>query len=158
MRYAYPCELNPEEGGGFYVVFPDVRGALTNGEDRAEALEMAQDALTIILSSHVENWEDIPTPSPLEPGQELVALEPTAAAKLELYIAMREQGISESELARRLDIPRSNVHDLLILDSHIHISKVVYALRIIGRNLVIEDFAPIHHPQADSHELSAVTG
>ena len=72
------------------MVFPDVRGALTNGKDRAEALDMAQDALTIILSSHVENREDIPTPSPLGPGQELVALEPMAAAKLALYISMRE--------------------------------------------------------------------
>ncbi len=154
MRYAYPCVLNPEEGGGFYVVFPDVRGVLTSGKDRAEALEMAQDALTIILSSHIENREDIPTPSSLEPGQELVALEPMAAAKLALYIAMREQGISESELARRVDMPESKVHDLLILDRHTHISTVVDALRTIGRNLVIEDFAPIHHSQADALRLS----
>lgn len=155
MRYAYPCELNSEEGGGFYVVFPDVRGALTNGKDRAEALEMAQDALTIILSSHVENREDIPTPSPLKPGQELVALEPMAAAKLALYNAVREQGISESELARLLDIPESDIHDLLILDYHTHISTVVNALRAIGYSLVVEDFASIHHSQEDTPELSA---
>ena len=155
MPYAYPCELNPEEGGGFYVVFPDVRGALTNGKDREEALEMAQDALTIILSSHVENWEDIPPPSPLGPEQELVELEPTAAAKLELYIAMREQGISKSELALRLDIPESNVHDLLILDRHTHISMVLDALRAIGCNLVFADFDSIHHSQADSSEFPA---
>lgn len=155
MRYAYPCDLNPEEGGGFYVVFPDVRGALTNGKDREEALEMAQDALTIILSSHVENWEDVPTPSPLEPGQEFVALEPTAAAKLELYIAMREQGISPSELALRLDIPESNVHDLLILDRHTNISMVLDALRAIGCSMVFADFASIHHFRADSSEFPA---
>ena len=29
MRYAYPCVLNSEEEGGFFVVFPDVPGALT---------------------------------------------------------------------------------------------------------------------------------
>ena len=155
MRYAYPCDLNPEEDGGFYVVFPDVRGALTNGKDREEALEMAQDALTIILSSHVENWEDVPTPSPLEPGQEFVALEPTAAAKLELYIAMREQGISQSELALRLDIPESDVHDLLILDRHTNISMVLDALRAIGCSMVFADFASIYHSQADSSEFPA---
>ena len=155
MRYAYPCDLNSEEGGGFYVVFPDVRGALTNGKDRAEALEMAQDALTIILSSHVENWEGIPTPSPLEPGQELVALEPMVAAKLALYIAMREQDISESELARLLDIPGSNVRDLLILDRHTDIATVMNALRAIGCSLTTEDFVPTHHSQEDAPELSA---
>lgn len=129
------------------MVFPDVRGAPTNGKDRAEALEMAQDALTIILSSHVENREDIPTPSPLEPGQELVALEPMAAAKVALYNAVREQGISESELARLLDIPESDIHDLLILDYHTRISTVVNALRAIGYSLVVEDFTSIHHSQ-----------
>ena len=34
MFYVYPCVLNPEEEGGFYVTFPDVPGALTNGKDR----------------------------------------------------------------------------------------------------------------------------
>lgn len=158
MRYAYPCNLNPEEGGGFYVVFPDVRGALTNGKDRAEALEMAQDALTIILSSHIENREDIPTPGPLGPGQELVALEPMAAAKLALYISMREQDLSESELARLLDIPEPDIHDLLILDRHTHISTVVDALRAIGCSLMVEDFFSIHHSQEDAPELSATVG
>ena len=37
MQYAYPCILNPEEDGGFFVVFPDVRGALTNGKTRARS-------------------------------------------------------------------------------------------------------------------------
>ena len=27
MYYVYPCVLNPEEGGDFYVTFPDVRFA-----------------------------------------------------------------------------------------------------------------------------------
>lgn len=157
MRYAYPCVLHPEEGGGFYVVFPDVRGALTNGKDRAEALEMAQDALTIILSSHVENREDVPTPSPLASGQELVALEPVAAAKLALYIAMREQGISESELADRLDTSESAVHKLLILDRYTHIDTIMNALRAVGRALVIEDFSPVHHSQPSVRKLAATT-
>ena len=46
MRYVYPCVLTPEEGGdGFSVSFPDVPEALTCGDDRAEALAMAEDAL-----------------------------------------------------------------------------------------------------------------
>ena len=45
MRYAYPCTLTPENGSGFTVSFPDVPEALTSGDDRREALEMAEDAL-----------------------------------------------------------------------------------------------------------------
>ena len=49
MRYVYPCVLRPEEGGGYYVVFPDVPGALTSGKDREETLEMGEDALVAAL-------------------------------------------------------------------------------------------------------------
>ena len=49
MRYAYPCTLVPEDGGGFFVSFPDVPEALTGGADRLEALQMAEDALAVAL-------------------------------------------------------------------------------------------------------------
>ena len=52
MRYVYPCVLMPEEGGGFFVSFPDVPGANTCGDDRSEALEMAEDALALALAGH----------------------------------------------------------------------------------------------------------
>ena len=109
MRYAYPCVLNPEEDGGFFVVFPDVPGALTCGDDRAEALEMAADALVAILATHVHNGEDLPTPSSVVDGQEVVAVPPVPAAKLALYSAMREQGLSEAALAKQLGLDEPRV-------------------------------------------------
>lgn len=85
MRYAYPCVLTPEEGGGFSVSFPDVPEALTCGEDRAEALAMAEDALAAALGACVQCREEIPAPSAAAPGQELVGVPPVAAAKLALH-------------------------------------------------------------------------
>ncbi len=139
MRYAYPCVLNPEEEGGFYVVFPDVPGALTCGDDRAEALEMAEDALVAILAAHVHDREDIPVPSPALDGQEVVAVPPVPAAKLALYSAMREQGISEAALAERLGWDEAAVSKLLDPDRYSHISRVTNALRAVGRSLLVED-------------------
>ena len=72
MRYVYPCVLHPEEGGGFYVSFPDVRGALTSGKDRAEALAMAEDALVGALGAYYRLHQDIPLPSPIADGQDYV--------------------------------------------------------------------------------------
>ena len=63
MQYIYPCVLTPEDEGGFFVSFPDVPEALTGGDDRAEALEMAEDALGAALGMYVEAREDIPVPS-----------------------------------------------------------------------------------------------
>ncbi len=139
MRYAYPCVLNPEEGGGFFVVFPDVPGALTCGDDRTEALEMAADALVAILASHVHNGEDLPTPSAVADGQEVVAVPPVPAAKLALYSAMREQGLSEAALAEQLGLDEASVGKLLDPDRYSHISRVTSALRAVGRSLVVED-------------------
>ena len=141
MRYVYPCILHPEEGGGFYAVFPDVRGALTCGDDRTEALEMAEDALTIILYTHIERGEAVPLPGPVSDEQDYVALSPLVSAKMALYLAMREQGISRFDLADRLDVPESEIVDLLNLHQDSPIALTNDALAAVGRTLVVEDRA-----------------
>ena len=63
MRYAFPCELNPDEDGGFVVTFPDVPEAITGGKDRTEALQMARDALATALGGYVIEKRAIPAPA-----------------------------------------------------------------------------------------------
>ncbi len=139
MRYAYPCVLHPEEPSGFYVTFPDVPGALTNGTDRAEALDMAKDALAVALAGYVlEQW-DIPVPSPVTEGQELVPVPPVIAAKLALYMAMRSQRVTNAALSRRLGVSETTVRRLVNPNHRSQISKVERALEVVGRSLVIED-------------------
>ena len=141
MFYVYPCVLNPEEGGGFYVIFPDVRGALTGGKDRSEALALAEDALTAALAGYVQEHWDIPVPSAAVDGQELIAVSPVVAAKLALYTAMRRQGITKTALAKRLGLSESAVRKLVDPDHRSHISSVEAALRAVGRGLVVGDRA-----------------
>lgn len=141
MRYAYPCILTPEPEGGFLVQFPDIPGAATCGDDLTEALEMAEDGLTVILCAYVENDEDLPAPSPAVAGQQMIALPLLAAAKLSLYTAMRERGITRTELAGMLGISEAAVGKLLTPDYDSHITTVMQGLRAVGRNLVVEDLA-----------------
>ena len=141
MRYLYPCILTPEKEGGFFVSFPDIPGALTCGDDRTEALEMAEDALVAMLAVYVQQQREIPTPSPVADDQELVAVPPIAAAKLALYTAMREQRITGDALAVRLNLSDSAIRKLLDPDCYSHISQIMKALRNVGRSLVIEDRA-----------------
>ena len=84
MRYVYPCVLTPEPEGGFSVTFPDVPEALTGGNDRVEALAMAEDALATALAGYVQERWEIPLPSTAASGQELIAVPPDVAAKLAL--------------------------------------------------------------------------
>ncbi len=139
MRYVYPCILTPEQEGGFSVSFPDVPEALTCGNDRSEALEMAGDALATALAGYVQERWNIPVPSAVNSGQELIAVPPVVAAKLALYRSMCEQGITKVALAERLGLSEAAVRKLLNLDHRSHISQVERALRIVGRYLVVED-------------------
>ena len=138
MRYAYPCQITPYEGNELVVSFPDVPGALTSGYSRAEALEAAGEALSVMLAGYVQDRKAIPVPSPVVDGQEVVAVDPVTAAKLELYSAMRNQGVTKRVLAKRLRLSETTVGRLTDPGHRSHISLVAKALRAVGRGLVIE--------------------
>ena len=68
--------------------FPDVRGDLTCGADRSDALEIAEDALTIILYPHIGCGEPIPMPVPGLDGQDSIPLTEVVSAKMALDLAL----------------------------------------------------------------------
>ncbi|MCY4188528.1 MAG: type II toxin-antitoxin system HicB family antitoxin [Bryobacterales bacterium] len=138
MRYAYPCQITPCGDNELVVSFPDVPGSLTSGYSRAEALEAAGEALSVMLAGYLEDHKAIPVPSPVLDGQEIVAVDPVMAAKLELYSAMRDQGITKHALAERLGLSDTTVGRLTDPRHRSHIGLVAKALRFVGRGLVIE--------------------
>ena len=137
MQYVYPCDIdgNETDGDGFTAIFPDVDGAITGGFTFREALINAEDCLVVSLASCVDCHELLPTPSPFREGQELLTVQPVIAAQLDLYTAMREQGISRSDLAERLGVSSDAVDKLLSLDYRTPIAEVIKALRAIGCQL-----------------------
>lgn len=62
-KYAYPAVLTPADEGGYTVDFPDLPNCFTEGDSIPEALEMAKDALCLILYDMEERNESIPHPS-----------------------------------------------------------------------------------------------
>ena len=153
MRYAFPCNivLDEEEriatGREAYgVTFPDVYGANTGGRSWEEALYMAEDCLGVALGFYVEADKDIPMPSPLREGQVLIPVPLLVAAKLVIYTAMREQGISRADLAARLGMQEVAVRKLLDTMYRSHLSHLERALKVLGRTLVVEDAARIPAP------------
>ena len=138
MLYAYPCELTPDEDGGFVVTFPDVPEAITGSDDRTDALAMAEDALATALAGYVHEKRAIPAPGHAADDPRLVAVPTVVAAKLALYSAMRAQGITKVELARRLGISESAVRKLANPDHRSHVSQVEKALRAVGRSIRVE--------------------
>lgn len=62
-KYAYPAIFTPEDDGGFSVSFPDLEGCHTCGDDMADALTMAEDALALVLYGYEKDGRPIPSPS-----------------------------------------------------------------------------------------------
>ena len=157
MRYAYPCSIvrdeEEERASGreaYTVTFPDVYGANTGGWSWGEAVEMAKDCLGVALGMYVKAREEIPTPSPLAEGQVLIFVAPIVAAKLALYAAMREQGVTNVALAVRLGVQENAVRRLLDPGHRSHITSVEKALEAVGRSLVVEDRAAAKYPEASA--------
>lgn len=62
-KYAYPAIFTPAEEGGFLVDFPDLEGCHTEGNNMAEAIYMAEDALALIIYGYESDNRQLPIPS-----------------------------------------------------------------------------------------------
>jgi predicted RNase H-like HicB family nuclease len=66
MAKAYPVILTPAQEGGFGVYVPDLN-INTQGEDLAEAIQMARDAIGLWGICEQDDGRPIPEPSEQEP-------------------------------------------------------------------------------------------
>ena len=66
MKYVYPAIFEPADGDGYIVTVPDIPHCYTSGKDMAQAIEMAQDAATMLLVDFEDDERPIPAPSKLE--------------------------------------------------------------------------------------------
>jgi antitoxin HicB len=109
----YPVDLSPDDNDTFLVTSPDFPELTTFGEDKDSAIGNAIGAFVTLMSERMEARENIPIPSRIATGQEAVALPPLIGSKIALYWAMRDQNISQVELADRLDCDPKQVRRLL---------------------------------------------
>ena len=65
MKYVYPA-IFVEDDGKIGVDFPDIMGCHTFGDNLADAMEMAKDALEMMLVSYEDDGQEIPTPSKIK--------------------------------------------------------------------------------------------
>ncbi|MCM1335994.1 MAG: type II toxin-antitoxin system HicB family antitoxin [Bacteroides sp.] len=68
-KYVYPAIFTPEKNGGFSIAFPDVEGCYTQGKNMADGIEMAEDALCLMLYDMEERGSAIPAASDIKAVQ-----------------------------------------------------------------------------------------
>lgn len=155
MRYAYPCDPEPDEPeGSFTVTFRDLPGAVTGGSTLGEALENAQEVMELVLGAMLEDGEDIPEPSQRRIHEEMVALTPAFAAKVAVITRMRAQGVSRDELGRRTGLAEEDLGRLLDPWEAAPMEHLTWALSVLGSRVVLEDIPEeagfhFHEPAGD---------
>ncbi|MGA2186224.1 MAG: type II toxin-antitoxin system HicB family antitoxin [Bryobacteraceae bacterium] len=134
----YPAVFTPAEEGGFVVTFPDFSWGGTQGETEAEAYEMAQDLLQLIVGQCIRKHEHIPRPGRVR-GKHVrgVALPVLAETKIELYRIMRESGVRKAELARRMGQPKQQIERLLNLEHASRLDQIEAAFAALRKQLTI---------------------
>lgn len=132
----YPVNLN-REGTRVLVSFPDFPNIHTFGDDEAQALARAVDAVETYLMAMIEDREPIPHSRRPKRGQPIVALPALTEAKLELYRQMRAAKIGKAELARRLHCHLPQVDRLLDLGHGSRLDQIERALLAVGKRLTI---------------------
>ena len=132
----YPAIVE-RDGEGFFVRFPDIPEALTQGRTREEALDMAEDALLTAMDFYFGDKRKVPMPSVVKRGQTGIGLPASVSAKVLLLNAMIEQHVTPAELARKLHASPQSVTRLVDLAHASKIDAIADALHAIGRRLTI---------------------
>jgi len=136
--FAYPARFTAGGDGRVLVEFVDLPRVPTDGKDAQEAIEEAMDALGSDLSIRLTRREEIPTPSAAKRGQRLVPVPLWLAPKLALYLAMRDQQVNNSELARRLGVHERVIRRMLDPEHATKAERIQAALAALGKQMTVE--------------------
>lgn len=134
---AWPLKITPAKEGGYFASFPDWPANFTEGETRAEVMEMAADLLETMVSSAVARDEPIPAPSPAK-RRPLIYLSPLSAAKVRLREALKAAGLRQADLARRLKQTPQQTGRLFDLRHKSDLAQLEAAFRALGKQIVID--------------------
>lgn len=112
MQWEYATRIE-KIGDDYVVTVRDLAEVCTSGDTREQAIELAADAVDVVLAHRIEEGLDLPAPSKARRGEILIAPPLQTQAKAALYAAWRASAISKSELARRLGVRETEARRIL---------------------------------------------
>jgi antitoxin HicB len=132
----YPAHFEPDtEAGGYVVTFRDIPEAITQGDDEAEAMTMAEEVLISAIEFYLEDKRQVPPPSKAKKGERIVSLPAGVTAKVLLLNEMLAQGIGSTELARRMGTIPQNVNRLIDVRHASKLESIEKAVEALGKRL-----------------------
>jgi antitoxin HicB len=139
MRIAYQAVLEPGEDSGFFIRFPDLGEAFTEGETEAEALFNAEEVLNLTLEGRIEEDLELPEPKEHEGG---VWIYPSPQVQAALLVRFARRGRSLSDLARALGTSWSSAQRLESPKASPNLRQLQKAATALGQRLVLS-FEPM---------------
>ena len=134
--FSYPATFRKDKSGRVLVLFPDFPRAATDGANIDEALEQAVDCLGSAVAFAMAYKEEIRRPSVPKRGQRVVPVPLWVAPKLALHWRMRELGLNNSQLARRLGVRETVVRRMLDPRHATKAEKLQAVLVALGQKVV----------------------
>lgn len=130
----YPVTLTPDDNGTFLITCPDLPEVTTFGDDEADALSHAADAVAEAVAARLAAFADIPRPSV---GQPAVALESQLTFKVLLKWAMDDTAVNRAELARRMGSHRPQIDRLFDPAHATRLNQYDAAFQALGKAVEI---------------------
>ena len=119
------------------IGFRDIPEAITQGNGERDALWQAADCLEEAIAGRIADGGEIPKASRAARGERLIPVSSPMAAKAALYLAMREAGITNAQLARKLGCDEKEVRRMLDPRHPTKLPRIKEALDVFGKRLVV---------------------
>jgi antitoxin HicB len=138
MRFSYPVKLTADKhDGGFVVTCRDLPEAITQGNDKAEALDQAEGAVQAALEARINDKLDIPKPSEIRRGEVLATVPVSTAMKAALYSTMKVQGVNNTQLAAMLGMDEKAARRMLDPGHQSKVQALEKALQALGQRATV---------------------
>jgi len=138
QTFVYPAKFERGERPGILVVtFRDVPEAITQGKGEKDAVWQAADCLEEAIAGRIADSREIPKPSKGTRAERLIPVPAPMAAKAALYLAMREAGMTNVQLARKLGCDEREVRRMLDPRHPTKLPRIKDALDILGKRLIV---------------------
>ena len=94
MNIRYPAVIKPQKPSGYFVRFPDIEEAITQGETIDECLFNAAEVLSLVLDHRIAEGQPIPKPSRIKSAR-MIAPDAKTQAAILIRLLRGERPLSE---------------------------------------------------------------
>ncbi len=136
MQWIYGINITLEDHD-YVVTIRDLPEVVTAGDTLEQALELAADAIEVIVTGRMKDESALPFPSPIQKGEYEVALGAQVSAKASVYTLWLEAHMSKTKLAQLLGCAEGEARRILNPKHTTRLDQMQAAAKVLGGSLMI---------------------